>query len=103
VWWLRWDVGFVATVLGLASLPGAMGVAIVKYRLHDIDLIISLTLVYGILTAVLAGIFEVTAVALQYVLLAVAHVEDSQLAYFGTALVMAALFEPLRRRIDAFV
>jgi hypothetical protein len=84
-------------------LPVALGVAVAKYRLHDIDLIINLTLVYGILTALLAGIFEVTVVALQHVLLAVAHVENSQLAYFGTALVMAALFEPLRRRLDAFV
>jgi transaldolase len=55
-------------------LPVALGVAVAKYRLHDIDLIINLTLVYGILTALLAGIFEVTVVALQHVLLAVSHV-----------------------------
>ena len=67
------------------------------------DLIINQTLVYGLLTAILAGMFEVTVVALQHVLLALAHVEDSQLAYFATALIMAALFEPLRRRLDAFV
>jgi hypothetical protein len=68
-----------------------------------VGLIINLTLVYGILTALLAGIFEVTVVALQHVLLLLAHVEDSQLAYFATALLMAALFEPLKRRIDALV
>ena len=51
----------------------------------------------------LAGTFEVMVVALQHVLLVFTHKEDSQLAYFITALVMAALFEPLRRRIDAFV
>ena len=101
--WLRWDIGFVATVIGLAGLPVAMGVAIVKYRLHDIDLIISLTLVYAVLTAAMAGIFEVTLVTVQHVLLVLTHVEDSQLAYFATAMVMAALFEPLRKRIDAFV
>jgi hypothetical protein len=39
----------------------------------------------------------------QHVLLALTHVEDSQLAYFATAMVMAAVFEPLKRRIDAFV
>ncbi len=102
-WWLRWEVGFVATVVGLAGLPVALGIAILKYRLHDIDLIINLTLVYGILTAVLAGVFEVMVVSLQHVLLVLTHEEDSQLAYFVTALVMAALFEPLKRRIDAFV
>ena len=68
-------------------------------------LIINLTLVYGILTALLAGMFEVTVVALRvlHVLLLLAHAEDSQLAYFATALLMAALFEPLKRRIDALV
>ena len=101
--WLHWDIGFVATVIGLAGLPVALGVAIVKYRLHDIDLIISQTLVYGILTAAMAGIFEVSVVALQHLVLVLTHVEDSQLAYFATAMVMAALFEPLRKRIDAFV
>ena len=74
-----------------------------EYRLHEIDLIINRTLVYGLLTAILAGIFEVTVVGLQHVLLALTHVEDSQLAYFGTALLMAAMFEPLKRRIDTFV
>jgi hypothetical protein len=102
-WWLHWEVGFVATMVGLAGLPVALGVAVLRYRLHDIDLIINLALVYGILTAVLAGVFEVTVVALQHVLLVLVHVEDSQLAYFATALLMAALFEPLKRRIDAFV
>jgi hypothetical protein len=103
VWWLRWEVGFVATMVGLAGLPVALGVAVLRYRLHGIDIIINRTLVYGILTAVLAGVFEVTAVALQHALLVLTHVEDSQLAYFGTAMVMAALFEPLKRRIDALV
>jgi hypothetical protein len=103
VWWLRWEVGFVATMIGLAGLPVALGVAILRYRLHDIDFIINATLVYGILTAVLAGIFEIMVVTLQHALLVLTHVEDSQLAYFATAMVMAASFEPLKRRIDAFV
>ena len=102
-WWLHWEVGFVGTVVGLAGLPVALGIAVLRYRLHEIDLIINQTLVYGLLTAILAGIFEVTVVALQHLLLALTHVEDSQLAYFGSALIMAAMFEPLKRRIDAFV
>jgi hypothetical protein len=102
-WWLRWEVGYAATLVGLAGLPVALGVAILKYRLHDIDIIINLTLVYGILTAVLAGVFEIGVVSLQHVLLVLTHKEDSTTAYFLTVVVMAALFEPLRRRIDAFV
>jgi hypothetical protein len=103
VWWLHWEVGFVATMIGLAGLPVALSVAILRYRLYDIDQIINLTLVYGLLTALLAGVFEVNVVVLQHVLLILTHVEDSEIAYFVTAMAMAALFEPLRRRIDAFV
>jgi hypothetical protein len=103
VWWLHWEVGFVATMVGLAGLPVALGIAILRYRLHDTDLIINRTLVYGLLTAVMAGIFEVNVVALQELLLVLVHVEDSQLAYFASAMVMAALFDHLKRRIDTFV
>ncbi len=102
-WWLHWEVGFVATMIGLAGLPVALGVSVLRYHLHDVELVINLALVYGILTAILAGIFELTVVVLQHVLLVLAHVEDSEIAYFATALIMAAMFEPLRRRIDAFV
>jgi hypothetical protein len=104
LWWPHWEeVGFVAMMIGLVGLPVALGIAILRYRLHDIDLIINLTLFYGLLTAVLAGLFELNVVALQHVALVLTHEEDSLAAYFATALVMAALFEPLRRRIDAFV
>jgi hypothetical protein len=104
VWWLHWEeVGFVTMMIGVVGLPVALGVAIMRYRLHDIDLIISLTLFYGLLTAVLAGLFELNVVALQHLALVLTHEEDSQTAYFATALVMAAMFEPLRRRIDAYV
>lgn len=84
-------------------IPVALAVAMLRHHLFDVEILISLTLVYGILTAVLAGIFEVMVVTLQHVLLAFTHVEDSGLAYFITAMVMAALFEPLKRRINAFV
>ena len=84
-------------------IPVALVVAMLRHHLFEVELLISLTIVYGLLTAVLAGIFEVMVVTLQHVLLAFTGVEDSQLAYFLTALVMAALFEPLKRRIDALV
>jgi hypothetical protein len=102
-WWLRWEVGFVVTVAGLAGLPVALGIAILRYRLHEIDLIVNQALVYAALAAVLAGVFEITLVTVQHVLLAFTHVEDSRFAYFATATVMASLFEPLKRRIDAIV
>jgi len=104
VWWLHWEeVGFLTMMIGVVGLAVALGVAIMRYRLHDIDLIINLTLFYGLLTAVLAGLFELNVVALQHLALVLTHEENSQTAYFATALVMATMFEPLRRRIDAYV
>ena len=102
-WWLHWEVGFAAMMIGVVGMPAALGVAVLRYRLYDIDLIINLTLVYGLLTAVLAGLFELNVVALQHVALVLTHAEDSQIAYFASALMLAAMFEPLKRRIDGFV
>jgi hypothetical protein len=84
-------------------IPVGLTVAMLRHHLFDVELIISITLVYGILTATLAGLFEITLVTVQHVLLVFTHVEDSRLAYFATAMVMATLFEPLKRRIDALV
>jgi hypothetical protein len=102
-WWLHWEVGFAAMMVGVVGMPAALCVAVLRYRLHDIDLIVNRALVYGLLTAVLAGLFELNVVALQHVALVLTHVEDSQIAYFASALMLAALFEPLKRRIDGFV
>jgi hypothetical protein len=98
-----WQVGIALLSIGLVGTPIAVGIAISRHRLYEIDLIIDRTLVYGSLTAAMAGIYEITLVSVQHVLLVLTHVEDSQLAYFATAMVMAAVFEPLKRRIDAFV
>jgi hypothetical protein len=103
LWWLHWEVGFVAMMVGVVGMPVALGVAVLRYRLHDIDLIVNRALVYGLLTAVLAGLFELNVVALQHLALVLTHVEDSQIAYFASALMLAAMFEPLKRRIDGFV
>ena len=96
---------FGVPVFWLLALPIPVGlaVAMLRHHLFDVEVIISITLVYGILTAILAGVFEITLVTVQHVLLAFTHVEDSELAYFATAMVMASLFEPLKRRIDALV
>ena len=98
-----WQVGIALLAIGLVGTPIAVGIAISRHRLYEIDLIIDRTLVYGSLTAAMAGIYEITLVSVQHVLLVLTHVEHSQLAYFATAMVMAAVFEPLRHRIDVFV
>jgi hypothetical protein len=98
-----WPVGITLSAIGLVGTPIAVGIAISRHHLYEIDLIIDRTLFYGSLMAAMAGIYEITLVTAQHVLLALTHVEDSGLAYFATAMVMAAVFEPIKRRIDAFV
>jgi hypothetical protein len=98
-----WQVGITLMAIGLVGSPIAVGIAITRHRLYEIDALMNRTIVYGLLTAAMAGIYEVTLVTVQHVMLALTHVEDSRLAYFATAMMMAAVFEPLKRRIDAFV
>jgi hypothetical protein len=98
VWW----VGLVLTTVGVVSSPVAMGIAIFRYRLYQIDLIINRTLVYGSLTAVLAAVYLGGVVLLQYAFRALSG-EGSQLAVVASTLIIAALFIPLRRRIKGFI
>jgi hypothetical protein len=98
VWW----VGLVLTTVGVVSSPVAMGIAIFHYRLYQIDLIINRTLVYGSLTAVLAAVYLGGVVFLQYAFRALTG-EGSQLAVVASTLIIAALFIPLRRRIQGFI
>jgi hypothetical protein len=98
VWW----VGLVLTTVGVVSSPVAMGIAIFRYRLYQIDLIINRTLVYGSLTAVLASVYLGGVVLLQYAFRALSG-EGSQLAVVASTLIIAALFIPLRRRIQSFI
>ena len=79
-------------------IPIAIGVAILRYRLYDIDRIINRTLVYGSLTAVLAGVYVGLAVGLGSV-----TVRDNSVVIAGSTLVVAALFRPARRRIQGFI
>ena len=98
VWW----AGFVLTVVGLAGNPIGMGVAILRYRLYQIDHIINRTLVYGSLTAVLALVYVGSVVVLQGVLrILTGH--ESQLAVVVSTLAIAGLFIPLRRGMQSFV
>jgi hypothetical protein len=81
------------------ALYVAVGVAVLKYRLYDIDLIINRTLVYASLTAVLASAYEGGIIVSQYLFHALTG-QESQVAVVATTLLIAALFEPLRRRIQ---
>jgi hypothetical protein len=87
-----------AADFGAAALPVGIGVGIVKYRLYDIDRIISRTLAYAIVTGLLAGVY------LGLVLLAsLVRPSSSSAVVAGSTLVVAALFHPLRRRVQHLV
>ena len=94
-----WPVLF---LLGVGTIPVATGVAILKYRLYDIDLVINRTLVYTTLTALLVALYLGSVVSLQYAFRTLTGGE-SQLAVVASTLAIAALFNPLRRRIQAFI
>ena len=84
--------------IGLAALPVGIGVGILKYRLYDIDRIISRTLAYAIVTGLLVGVYA------GLVLLATQVLEvSSPVAVAGSTLVAAAVFNPLRRRVQRAV
>jgi hypothetical protein len=86
----------------LLGLPIAVGIAILKYRLYDIDVVINRTLVYGTLTAALAAVY-VASIALIQGTFRLLTGGESQLAVVASTLAIAALFNPLRRRIQAFI
>jgi hypothetical protein len=80
----------------------AVGIAILRYRLYDIDLIINRTLVYGSLTIALVALYVGSVISLQYAFRSLAG-GGSQLAVVVSTLVIAALFAPLRRRVQDFI
>jgi hypothetical protein len=89
-------------VFAYASIPVATGVAILKYHLYDIDLLINRTLVYGPLTATLVALYFGGVVLLQSLIVALTG-QQSTLAVVASTLLIAGLFNPLRRRIQAFI
>jgi ADP-ribosylglycohydrolase len=88
--------------LSFAGLPIAMGIAILRYRLYDIDLIINRTLVYSALTGTLALVYFGGVATTQAIFRALTG-QESTLAVVASTLAIAALFVPLRRRIQAFI
>jgi hypothetical protein len=89
-------------MVGLVGIPTSVGIAILRYRLYDIDHIINRTLVYGALTTLLVAVYVGSVVSLQGALRALSG-QESQLAVVASTLLIAALFNPLRRRIQAFI
>jgi hypothetical protein len=89
-------------LLSYASIPVAVGFAILKYRLYDIDVVINRTLVYGLLTAMLVLFYFGSVTALQS-LFSLLTGQGNTLAIVASTLAIAALFNPLRRRIQGFI
>jgi hypothetical protein len=94
---LQW----IAAIVAFPCVPVAIGVAILRYRLYDIDRIISRTLSWAILTGGLGGIFALLVVGLQSLLAAFTGADT--LAVAASTLVVAALFQPLRGRVQRAV
>jgi hypothetical protein len=95
---LGWSVFLICFIAGI---PLATGIAVLRYRLYDIDLVIHRTLVYGSLTAALAATYVGSILLLRLRLSPVAG--NSDLAVAGSTLMVAALFRPARARIQAVV
>jgi hypothetical protein len=89
--------GGIAGACGELGIPVCMGVAILRYRLFDIDRIISRTLAYAIVTGLLVGVYA------GIVLLATLVAINEPAAVAGSTLAVAALFNPLRRRVQRAV
>ena len=86
---------------GLALLPLAIGIAVLRYRLYEIDRLISRTIAYGLLTLLLGTLFVAVILALQA--LVAPFTGSNELAVAGSTLLVAALFQPLRRRVQRLV
>ena len=101
-WRVISDLFFLAGVVGFAGIPVAATAAILRHRLYDIDVLINRTLVYGLLTLSLAVVYVGGIVLTQGFFRALTG-QETRLAVVASTLAMAALFGPLRRRMQAFI
>jgi chemotaxis receptor (MCP) glutamine deamidase CheD len=85
--------GFVVLIATTAAIPVSIGIAILRYRLYDIDLLINRTLVYGALTATLVALYFGGIVVLQSVFVSLTG-QQSTLAVVASTLLIAAVFTP---------
>jgi hypothetical protein len=96
-WWI-----FLVVIVAFLGLPLSIGVAVLRYHLYEIDIIINRTLVYGSLTATLVAVYFGGIVVLQRVFVLLTG-QQSTLAIVASTLAIAALFNPLRRGLQGFV
>jgi hypothetical protein len=99
--WGLW-ASYLLVIVGGLSIPIAIGVAILRYRLYEIDILINRTLVYVSLTAILVALYFGGIVVLRRVFVLLTG-QRSTLAVVASTLLIAALFTPLRRRIQTFI
>jgi hypothetical protein len=99
---LWFDLLFSVVLVSFGGVPIAVGIAVLRYRLYDIDLLINRALVYGTLTVTLGLAYFGGVVGLQAILRAMTG-QESTLAVVASTLAIAALFSPLRRRVQGFV
>jgi MFS family permease len=93
-------LAWIPAIVAFPCVPLAVGIAVLRYRLYEIDRIISRTLTYGVLTVVLAGVYVAGLAALQ-ALLAPLTSGGGPIAVAASTLAAFALFQPLRRRLQA--
>jgi hypothetical protein len=95
------NAAWVAGMLGMLLLPVAAGLAVLRYRLYDIDVVIKRTLIYGVLTALLVATYVMSVLAFRLLLDSLTGTSD--LAVAASTLAVAALFRPLRSRVQTVV
>jgi hypothetical protein len=95
-------LGNTAFFVLMLLIPISIAVAVLRHRLYDIDILINRTLVYGSLTATLVAVYVGSIVVLQGLVRALTG-QESQLAIVASTLAVAALFNPLRHRVQGFI
>lgn len=99
--WGPFDPVLLTVIIGFNAIAVSIGIAVFKYRLYDIGVVVNRTLVYGALTAILAGTYVGSIVIFQTILQPLTV--ESDLAIAASTLAVAALFRPIRRRVQSFI